>query len=188
MAASLKGKFLVAGSTLRDPNFFKTVILVIEHAPEGTMGLVINRPSSLSVRNALAGHLDLPEADQMVFVGGPVEPADLFLLHTDASAAVNFDGPEAIVPGLFVTNTADQFDAVLTAASPKVNSKVFSGYAGWGPNQLENELSRGDWLIASSTVQDVFETSAYQLWDQLTSTLKKSHRIFSVEAPNPELN
>lgn len=188
MASSVRGKCLVAGTELRDPNFFKTVVLILEHASDGAMGLVVNRPSSLTVQNALAGHLDLPEADEMVFVGGPVEPADLFLLHNNNEVAADFDGPEPILPGVFVTNTADQFDAVLTSSQANLMSKVFSGYAGWGPSQLEAELARGDWLIADANYETLFKRCAYELWDELRASVQKSHRMFSVDSPNPEWN
>lgn len=188
MAESLRGKFLVAGPKLRDTNFFKTVVLLIEHAADGAMGLVVNRPSSLSVGNALAGHLELPDADEMVYVGGPVEPADLFLLHTDASVADVFDTPDAVLDGLYITNTAEQFNAVLSSQQGAVRSKVFSGYAGWGPSQLESELATGDWLIADGVVDDVFHACAYDLWDRLRETVQKSHRMFAVDAPHPEWN
>lgn len=188
MAQSLRGQFLVAGPNLRDPNFFKTVVLILEHAAEGAMGLVVNRPSSLSVGNALAGHLDLPDADEMVYVGGPVEPADLFLLHTDEQSADQFGGGVAIVPGVYVTNSAEEFEAVLTKDGSMATCKVFSGYAGWGDGQLEGELSRGDWLIAHADTKTIFRDPVYELWDDLRSKVQRSHRLFPSETPNPELN
>lgn len=188
MPAFYRGKFLVAGPALRDPNFFRTVVLLLEHSSDGAMGLVVNRPSSLSVGNALAGHLELPDADEMVFVGGPVEPADLFLLHTDAETASNHEGAATVQPGIFVTNAADQFEAILTEDRPGTFSKVFSGYAGWGPGQMEGEIARGDWLIADSCVETVFKTSAYELWDKLQAAVKKAHRLFPDEQSNPEWN
>lgn len=186
MADSLRGKFLVAGDHLRDPNFFKSVVLVIEHARDGAMGIVVNRPSSLSVANALAGHLEVDD-DDMVLVGGPVEPADLFLLHRNPQVAQQFDGPPEILPDLFITNTAEQFEAILLGENPSA-SRVFSGYAGWGPTQLEQELARGDWLIANGSAEHIFKTCPYELWDDLRASVQKSHRLFPIEAPHPERN
>lgn len=188
MTESLRGKFLVAGPQLRDTNFFKTVILLIEHAGDGAMGLVVNRPSSLTVGNALAGHLEVHDGEEMVFVGGPVEPADLFLIHSDQGVAAAYGGPVEILPQLYVTNSAEQFEAVLTSNSHGVWRKVFSGYAGWGPSQLEMELSRGDWLIAEAEPSHLFRTSAYDLWDKLKDIVSRSHRIFPGDVQNPELN
>ena len=95
MFESLRGHFLIAGCELRDPNFFKAVVLIVEHTEEGAMGLVINRPSSLSVSNALAGHFDIPETGETVYCGGPVEPDAFFVLHN----VVEHSGGECPVAG-----------------------------------------------------------------------------------------
>ncbi|MEZ6064414.1 MAG: YqgE/AlgH family protein [Planctomycetaceae bacterium] len=99
---SLKGCFLVAGCRLRDPNFFKTAVLIIEHGVEGAMGLVVNRPSSISVSNALSGTIDLPEHGELVHVGGPVEPNALFILH---SAGELDSAEQPVLPGLYVASS-----------------------------------------------------------------------------------
>ena len=84
MVKNLRGSYLIAGRHLKDPNFFRTVVLIVEHNETGSMGLVLNRPTDVEVRNALAGHFELPEADYPVYYGGPVEPNALFLLHDAA--------------------------------------------------------------------------------------------------------
>ena len=71
----IKGQFLIAGKQMRDPNFYRSVVLMVEHGESGAMGLVVNRPSNVSGARALSEHFDLPESDQLVYVGGPVEPA-----------------------------------------------------------------------------------------------------------------
>ena len=181
---SLRGRFLIAGSHLRDRNFFKTVVLVLEHTPAGAMGLVINRPSSLAVAHALAGHFELDESDETVFLGGPVEPADLFLLHhDDAWNDVSFE----IAPGVFVTTDPQAFEAIVTdqRAQPR---RVLSGYAGWGPGQLESELETGDWLSLEASLPDVFGTDPYELWDGLKERALAEHRLIPAHAPHPEWN
>lgn len=188
MSESLRGKFLVAGPKLRDSNFFKTVVLLLEHTEEGAMGLVLNRPSSLTVGNALAGHLEPTDGEEMVFVGGPVEPADLFLLHTNDTVAGEFDVAPEVVAGLFVTNAADQFEAVLSAPKNGAKTRVFCGYAGWGPGQLEGEIGRGDWLAVDAECDALFGTSVYDLWDDLRTAVTRSHRFLACEDANPELN
>ena len=81
MPKSLRGQYLISGKWLRDPNFYKTVVLMVEHNAQGAMGLVVNRPSSVTVAHALSEHFNLPETDDLVYVGGPVEPSALFVLH-----------------------------------------------------------------------------------------------------------
>src|ERR1700682_5169784 len=107
MPEFLRGHFLASARNLRDPNFFKTVVLRIEHDENGSMGLVVNRPSGVTVASALSGHFDLPETDDVVFVGGPVEESSLFILHN----ADDLDTVEVpLIPGLFVGSNADIFE------------------------------------------------------------------------------
>ena len=111
MPATIRGHFLVAGPRLRDPNFFKSVVLVVEHNEEGAMGLVVNRPSAVSVVSALAGHFDLPCASGFVYQGGPVEQTALFILHNSQL----LDPDETpIIPDLFIGSCADVFEQVVS--------------------------------------------------------------------------
>lgn len=188
MSESLRGQFLIAGCKLRDPNFFKTAVLIIEHGSDGAMGLVVNRPSSVTVSNALAGHFDLPETGEPVYFGGPVEPAALFILHS----AVEFDPQEpAVLPGLFVASSAEVFSEVVRATCQGEGDshyRVFSGCAGWAPNQLEKELARGDWFIHPARPELVFHDDPYVVWDTLLSEVYRSKRLLAAECDNPEWN
>ncbi len=188
MAESLRGKFLIAGCKLRDPNFFKTVVLIIEHGEDGAMGLVVNRPSSITVSNALAGQFSLPETGEPVYVGGPVEPAALFILHS----CEDFDpDEEAIVPGLYVASSADVFSDVVKSSAMGESDcqfRIFSGCAGWAPQQLEGELARGDWFVAPATSETVFYVDPYGLWDTLLDQVYRANRLLPVECEHPEWN
>ena len=92
MFESLRGHFLISAKHLRDPNFFKTSVLILEHNEETAMGLIINRPSSVNVSHALSDHFKLPDVDQSIFVGGPVEPAALSIIHNCEELADGEDG------------------------------------------------------------------------------------------------
>ena len=181
---SLRGHFLIAGPHLRDRNFFKTVVLVLEHTPAGAMGLVVNRPSSLAVANALAGHFDLPETDETVYLGGPVEPADLFLIHHNDA----WDGESVqVAAGVFVTTDPQAFEAIVLADHVEPR-RIVSGYAGWSPGQLESELDTGDWLVLDAALPDVFAPDPYKLWDELKDRARESHRLIPHPTPHPEWN
>ena len=181
---SLRGHFLVAGPHLRDRHFFKTVVLILEHTPVGAMGLVVNRPSSLAISNALAGHFDVPETEETVFLGGPVEPADLFLIHhNDAWDSESVQ----VAAGVFVTTDPSAFEAIVMAERVEPR-RIVSGYAGWGPGQLEAECESGDWLVTDAALPDVFAPDPYQLWDELKDRVCESHRLVAAEAPHPEWN
>lgn len=188
MAAKYRGQFLISARHLRDPNFYKTVILLVEHGDHGAMGLVINRPSSILVRNALAGQFSLPKGDDLIYVGGPVEPSALFILHD----VVELNGDETpILKGLYVGTNAEAFEQVVQrAASEQQNLKyrIFSGCAGWSPGQLEGEIARGDWLIRPACHDAVFHEDPYVVYDLLLQKYHQQHRLFPTDCPDPERN
>ncbi len=185
---SLKGQFLIAGRWLRDPNFFKTVVLIVEHGRDGAMGLVMNRPSSIALAHALSEHVDLSHIDDVVYVGGPVEPAALFILHNGAK----YDQPSAlVVPDVYVGSNAQVFERVVRAAAngdPDLRFRVFCGCAGWGPGQLEGELSRGDWHLYPATADLVWHSDPYMIWDELLSRVYEKNRLLPHTVKNPEWN
>jgi putative transcriptional regulator len=188
MADSLSGHFLIASKHLRDPNFFRTVVLMIEHGENGAMGLVVNRPSPVSVSRALEGHFEIPDDGNMVFTGGPVDSSALLILH---------DSPElkgedaAIVADLYVGSSAEVFEQIMRDASTGVlelTYRVYAGYAGWAPEQLEGEIARGDWVTMPASKEFVFHEDPYSLWGLL---LKKSAPLAGINMPpveNPEWN
>lgn len=184
---NLKGQFLISAKHLQDPNFYKTVVLLLEHGENGAMGLVVNRPSAVNVSHALSGHLEIPDVDDPVYFGGPVEPGGLIVLHDRSDLAES----EPVVPGIFVPNSADVFEDVVRAAveDPTHTSfRVYSGCAGWSPDQLENELNRGDWYVLPATRDSVFNEDPYSLWEE---SLKKVAAIIpgtDKDDARPELN
>jgi putative transcriptional regulator len=188
MSQSIRGHYLIASKWLRDPNFYKTVVLMVEHGDDGAMGLVVNRPSCVTVAHALSEHFKLPETDDVVYVGGPVEPSALFILHD----APQFDMHERpVVPGLYVGSSAEVFEEVVRSAAdgnPDLNYRIFSGCAGWGPGQLEGELARGDWHLRPAAAAAVFTEDPYHLWDCQLQKFYESNRIVPHAVRNPEWN
>jgi putative transcriptional regulator len=188
MSESLRGQFLVAGCRLRDPNFFKAVVLIVEHGPDGAMGLVVNRPSSVTVAHALTGHLELPQNSDLVYIGGPVEPAALFVIHDSATIDPTED---PVVPGVFMGSSAEVFENIVCPDSSdpsSLNYRVYCGCAGWGPGQLESELARGDWLICSASANVIFHEDPYSVWDDLLSRSFRAKRLLPVQCDHPEWN
>jgi putative transcriptional regulator len=189
MTESLRGYFLIAAKQLRDENFYKTAILILENVDTGSMGLIINRPSSIRVSHALAGHFNLPETEDVVFGGGPVEPSALVIIHDD----VNFkdDGP-SVLPGLFVGGSPEAFEKVICEAASSGTLKrcfrVLSGYAGWGPGQLESEISRGDWLVYPACREIVFHDDPYSIYDDLLKRFYEENHILSHRVKDPQSN
>lgn len=188
MPESLRGQFLISAKHLRDPNFFKTVVLLLEHNQHGAMGLVVNRPSSVTVSQVLSQHFELPETGEVVFMGGPVEPGNLFILHNADELDFSESPP---LEGVFVGCTKDVFESVVHAVSEgdeEARFRVFSGCAGWSPKQLEGEIGRGDWLLHDASPEFVFHKEPYEVWDTLMRTFQKAHQLVSAANAHPEWN
>jgi putative transcriptional regulator len=188
MSESLRGQCLIAAKRLRDPNFYKTVVLLVEHGSDGAMGLVVNRPSSVTVAHALSEHFNLPETDDLVYVGGPVEPSALFILHNSPE----FDQDESpVVPGVYVGSSAEIFEKIVRSSvegNPDVRFRIYSGCAGWAPGQLEGELARGDWHTWPAENGAIFNDDPYAVWDDVVAKVYESNRILQQPPGDPECN
>lgn len=188
MADTLRGQFLIAGRSLRDENFFQSVVLIVEHGSGGAMGVVINRPSGVTVAQALKNHFELPENGEMVYVGGPVERNALFILHNDD----DLDGSETpVIEGLFVGSSPDTFERVvrrIANGDDELKFRVYFGCAGWAPDQLEGELARNDWLICPATAARVFDVDPYNVWSMTVADYNRANPLLPGFTGNPELN
>lgn len=185
---SLRGSFLIAVKRLKDENFFRTVVLLLEHSDGGAMGVVINRPLELTVSEALAKHFPVSETSDVVYCGGPVEANALLILHNSTEHDQEY--PE-IVPGVFVGTSADIFDRVVAHSrepDPTFRYRLFAGYAGWGAEQLEGEIARGDWFVLPASPTYIFCEDPYEIWDELLRDFHAAHRIIPGSQEDPELN
>jgi putative transcriptional regulator len=153
----IHGNLLVATPLLVDPNFERTVILMLEHSAEGALGVVLNRPSELAVAEAMPEWADQCADPEVVFGGGPVQPGAAFVVgeRPDAKVAAGF----AVV--------FEQIGVVdLQSATPHDvgRVRVFSGFAGWSPGQLEGELAEAAWWVVEPEPEDVFADDPDELW------------------------
>jgi putative transcriptional regulator len=188
ISAMYQGQFLIAANHLRDANFFRSVVLILEHNQQGAMGLVVNRPSSVSVEKALSEHLETGVCETPVYVGGPVETSALFIMHNCLALGQH---DQEIVPGLFLAGSHESFETVVRDGLQPENGvrfRVFCGYAGWGANQLESEIARGDWHCQQGDSQIVLEQDPYGAWDVCTRRLQRANRILPHNVRNPEWN
>lgn len=188
MPASLRGQFLIASRGLRDGNFFRTVVLIVEHNDQGAMGLVVNRPAGITVARALKNHFELPETGEMVYFGGPVERNALFVLHNDQELE---GSSNPVVDGIYVGGSPEVFENVVTRAAepdPRLRFRVFFGCAGWGPEQLEAELARNDWLLLAATEKYVFHSDPYAVWELLLHEYRQAHPLLKGAAGDFRLN
>jgi putative transcriptional regulator len=153
--SSLAGSFLVADHSLRDPNFVQTVVLILKHNPEGAFGLVVNRP-------AQADGIPFP-----VFKGGPCPMPGFILLHGYEDWLQNASSEIQVAPGIYVGDAESISRITDPQPGAALRVRVFSGYAGWGPQQLEGELAVGGWFVTPADAGTLFDSPPEQLWENL---------------------
>ncbi|HYF24798.1 MAG TPA: YqgE/AlgH family protein [Baekduia sp.] len=178
---SLRGKLLVASPTLEDPNFARTVVAIANHDAEGALGLVLNRPSETTVEEAVPELADLVAGDDVVHVGGPVQPQAIVLVADLPDPA---DAAFAIVGSIGLVADGTPPDTLEAAR----RCRVFAGYAGWGPGQLEAEIEREDWIVEDAAPEDVLCEDPPALWRVVLERKGGSFRLVARMPPDPSLN
>lgn len=157
---------LMSMPQLADPNFGRTVILLCEYSTEGAFGLVINRPTEFAAAEVVQLVPPVAAANELpLWIGGPVEPErGWILLSGEQGTAPPEDEAREIVPGLFLSASPGVLRRVLESSMPPP-VRVIAGYAGWGPGQLDQELSESSWLMADVDPAFVFNTPPAELWE-----------------------
>jgi putative transcriptional regulator len=178
---SLRNHLLIAMPTLEDPNFFHTVTYICEHNAEGAMGIVINRPTDISLSDLLK-QLDIspdPELDTTVniFEGGPVQLEHGFLLHTPVG---NWSASLPVTEQIALTTSKDILEAIAQRGGP-MRYLVALGYAGWGPGQLEEEIAANAWLSGPATLALLFDTPVERRWQEAAALLGVDLGLLSSE-------
>ena len=180
--AKLEGKLLVASPALQDPNFARTVVAIANHDEEGALGIVLNRPSETEVADAVPDLADVVDGDDVVFVGGPVQPASIVVLaqfEDPSEAAYLVTGDIGLVAD---TTGLDRL------GEATARRRIFAGYAGWGPGQLEAELEREDWIVAPALAEDVFADDPLDLWGSVLERKGGQFRLLARMPVDPSVN
>ena len=180
--ASLKNQLLIAMPSLDDPNFSRTVTYICEHSDEGAMGIVLNRPTELSLADVLK-HMDIDgglgaAGKQPVFLGGPVEEERGFVLHSHTDP---WDSTLAVNDHISVTTSRDILEAMARGDGPD-QTLVALGYAGWGAGQLEREIQDNAWLSGPADRSILFELPPDQRWEAAARLLGVDVNLLSSEA------
>lgn len=159
-----KGIFLIADPDLHDPNFRETVILITHHSPQGSTGVVINRPTTallsrvLPDRKELAGRLDVLHA------GGPVDPRVFLLLVRSRTRPAH---AQHVFGDVYVTQAADALLDALKSDDETTAIRLFAGYAGWAPGQLADEIARGSWRVVPADAAVLFDRESEVIWKEM---------------------
>jgi putative transcriptional regulator len=182
MDESLAGQLLLASPALRDPNFSRTVVLIGVHSEEGAMGVVLNRPSAVTVGEAIPQLEEAVDESEPVYVGGPVQPSSIVFLaeFLDPAPAgllvlgrIGFPAPDADIGEL---------------AEATGRRRVFAGYAGWGEGQLDAEVGQGDWIAHPAIPDDVFTDAPDDLWGAALVRKGGSYALLARMPADPTVN
>jgi putative transcriptional regulator len=180
----LTGRLLIATPALEDPNFDRAVVLVLDHDEDGALGIVLNRASAVPVRETLEGWSELAADPPVVFGGGPVEPTAVVALGRGTAEAVT-DGSTAILERIQLVDL--DRDPVLAAAELE-RVRVFAGYAGWAPEQLELEIAQGAWFTVPAEPTDVFTDDPEGLWHTVLRRQPGELRLLATFPADPTMN
>jgi putative transcriptional regulator len=177
-----KGKLLVAMPMLVDPNFRQTVVLLCEHGPNGSLGLVINRPSEVDA-STFANELPDLEGAGQVFAGGPVgKDAMLILCHGHETLE-----DQSILKNVFLVNDLEMLK-LTGQIGPEGRIRCYLGYAGWAPGQLEAEINAGAWRLTSGDPGLIFDANPSVLWQEMMAQIGGEWSIYATMPPDPGLN
>jgi putative transcriptional regulator len=179
----LKGQLLLDSGQLSGSFFQRTVVLICQHDAEGAFGLVLNRATGNNVGDMIVA--DLPDTlkTNPLYLGGPVQPSALSFLHTDSFI------PDAnVLPNLSLGHSLDSLIELGESFSPTRKVKMFAGYAGWSPGQLEEEMKRNAWLTHPASLELVFESDPTKLWQSILEKKGWKYKLLSQMPEDPSLN
>jgi putative transcriptional regulator len=178
---STRGQLLIAGPGLVDPNFWRTVVLIIEHSADGALGLVLNRPSETTVAEAVTELGELLDESQSLLIGGPVQSSSLIVL-----AEFEDPGRAALISFADIGVLAGGDEAADPPALRR--ARAFAGHSGWGPGQLDAELERGDWILEPARPDDAFAAAPLELWTAVLTRKGGSYALLARMPPDPSVN
>lgn len=182
---SLQGHLLIASPALRDPNFDRTVVLIVRHSEEGAFGLVLNRPTTMTIKQ-IWEHVDDESSvqDAPVYMGGPVK-GPLAALHTDELLS-----EVEIMPGAYMSAEAGKLGELVARSDDEI--RFFIGCSGWGAGQLEGELEEGAWITTPANVSHLFVAVGEDLWEKVLKEISGESILsaLKIEAPpeDPSVN
>jgi putative transcriptional regulator len=159
-----KGRFLVASRSLSDANFAQTVILLVDYHSRGAMGLIINQPTAVRLAKVLPDMAGLQQRPDTVFLGGPVERNRMMLLIHSSRTLTD---AQQVLADIYVSSSRTLFERLVDKAEVGERFRVYAGYAGWAPGQLEREVSRGDWHVLPADAETLFDKAPADIWPEL---------------------
>lgn len=178
----MRGKLLIASPALVDPNFARTVVLITEHNEDGAMGMVLNRPSETAVSDVVPELAPVTGDDEPVYVGGPVQPEAVVLLaeFSDPAAA-------AWIIAADVGLASAEVDLGELAGAVR-RGRVYAGYSGWGPGQLEAEMDADSWIVEPPLPAELFPERPDSLWSDVLARKGGRYALVARMPADPSMN
>lgn len=179
----LKGQLLLDSGQLRGSFFQRTVVLICQHDAEGAFGLVINRASGSNVGELIVA--DLPDSlkGYPLFIGGPVQPSALSFLHADS-----FVSDANVMANISLGHSLDELVDLGNETKSDRRIKLFAGYAGWSPGQLEDEMERNAWVTYPASIELVFNSEPANLWKDIMGRKGWKYRLMAQGPEDPSVN
>ncbi len=178
-----KGKLILSEPFLDDFYFGRSVVLLIEHDQDGSFGLIMNKPVPEKFNDIIKG---FPDFDARVYLGGPVQPDHVFILHTIGN---EIDGSLEVLDGLFWGGDLESIREKIRMGTVRPGQiRFYMGYAGWEPNQLDMELERNSWVVTNATSRKILATNHASMWSRFVSQLGSPYDLWKQFPVNPEMN
>jgi putative transcriptional regulator len=164
-----KGVLLVAHPSLTDPNFQQTVVLICEHEAEGTLGVIINRPTAVPLSEALPNVSVLKGTSYVLFAGGPVQPDGILMLFRIVEAPERM---RKVIERVYLGLHQETLERVITKPQPTETFRAYAGYTGWAPGQLEFEMAMGSWAVIPADPTSIFDKAPETLWAEMVEAIQ----------------
>ncbi len=179
-----KGKVLVSVPFISDAFFYKTVIYLVEHSDESTVGVVLNKPLPMSFHELVE---QIPESNFPIHIGGPAEHTNLHMLHTFGD---RISGSVPVANGVYWGGDFDEIKQHIASHTiSKQDIRFFLGYSGWGKNQLQQEIEEDTWVVSSISLEELFfDSKDINLWDTVLKKMGSKYEAWTHFPPSPLLN
>ena len=182
---SLTGRLLVATPSLKNPDFERTVLLLVAHEPGGSIGVVLNRATEVAVEDVLEGWGSLAGDPGVVFEGGPVQPEAAICIARAKTSLGRVDGFNRVSGAVGTLDLSQDPGAI---ANKIHGVRVFAGYAGWGEGQLEGEIETGSWFVFDALPGDAFVTRPDDLWPMVLRRQGGMMAAVAIFPADPSMN
>jgi putative transcriptional regulator len=158
------GKFLIASKNLKHPHFAETIILLVKYSFLGAAGLIINRPTETELHRVLPNVKGLEKIPESLYFGGPIDMSQITMIIQSPSKP---EESEKLFDDIYISNSLNLLERIIENRNPEQRFRLYSGYAGWGPGQLESEIERNDWIILKGDPDVLFDKAPDKIWQKL---------------------